>query len=1672
MKIVDDEIAEDVKDDLLVKPNFPGTPKLKPRLPTRIGQPDRTVKSEIVFKTASDHAMIALRIPLPIAQQIAIPGGEPARDLHVTLVYLGDSTLIPKKHMGELTKRLKAIASEQTPITGRIQGYGRFNPSPDEDVIWVGLDSPDLPELRHKVLQAVLDSAVEPAGDHGFTPHITLAYVEPGEGEDSLPPDLDVEIKNLCFAMGDQEIVMPLAGKSADEDDKAPQPVLPSETFSTLQGPDKTFGKAGDLDAWAEDKGALMVRADVPGVGAVVVKKGKDVQIGIEGWEGMIRLDDLVNALSRIPHDYIMVGRINAYNPLEAKWVSANELASVFTAELVAEPIFFPADLLVLDGPMDKKPARERFERLRALVPIAGSHVVVPPQVEVGKAQTLDNAVDEVMDWAPSEREKTWQCPGVTVVVADSPYTHGVSPDEVRLQTRVSKAWSDEARAAALEARRSKTFYHGSPTGDLGPDEPHAIHVGTREAAKEALEARIGIPVDGEWDGTRTYGETKLAGQHTIRSRGGYPTGHNTGAPLDRDYYSRDREVRPTFANGQDVRDDMKPDIFPVHIVGDMTNTPETPHSDQKANGLMQGGLKRGNAKRGFYYRNIGEDSGSISAVVPHPSHLERVVTKEFAFGAGPGVATERPGDFGADQRKKPNFLVPEKRDSSKSLSAAQQSELDAETAQIQVNSDQPGAQKPHPFKPAKWTHPNGHPRCLTCGDEEPVGGECQGVQKRETKEPDETPQSGIPKDALPTVKDGGVAGGTFGTAGTSGIIAPQQGIFRKPRRKDEGLNYGAGIPLTLVSTYPRKKPKPSDSRDPGGPLFPSYGRPGDTNLASKDMGSGDIMGGGTGEGDSFSVGSGVVGGHTFRVGTLKDGEIVPDPEHPRVNPYEAIFQRKGVLLGIQRIAKDSYDRQMALKELEQYEEAQRARMSMVGAMLKAEHGIEPDAEITAAILRTVEQDLLNNPKGPDSRKPRRFPDVGEEMGFNDSYDALAKSKFTVAIDFDGTCTINADGTENPKMRKLVEALHEKNVPVTIFTARPADEVEEWLLAHHWPDLPVTNVKSPDFKVMLDDRAVHFDPDMLDVVEAMKPEDLSGFKTWWEKAVPEPPVSKTVDMIEGTKLVVRHIFYGEDLTEARHMLKAHREADASLDAALDKRQYHGIKIGAVEKAVMDKTDKHVELLESEGWDFKANDHDSVVYTDGEGNEMRLHHDGSWIATDAKHVPVASGPDVESLDRTLKARVQKVGWTDEAREAAAETRRRNAQGAQGGTMVASPPLDSVDEWRQTFGQEHGESNKYKVNLQDASGEIFIGPDGQTYSGAPHAVLARVGMNSNVSDAIDAGAVRGRLDGGIVSVELDLHNEKARLNAMGLIRAHGKDSNIYVDQPLETRASTVAFANPGAAGKAMRYIQSEGKDTSESKPSYAEHLGGAGRSEKSVIRWIDREGPPDEARDDHGRWTESGGAGDHPEPGHAFTGHMPEPQGKAVQKYEAELLKRNVGPKGGKGTERMVVLKPDGSVRIDKEGGAKSVPFTGPEITDVLDFPGSVGTHNHPIDGGFSLSPNDVAIAWRMKLAEIRAVGNDYTFSMKPLPGKKWPNQTVMQIAYDNAARPLMAEWKKRSDEEMKGVEVDRTSKDSIRAYNKKAVAFNEKANAVVQHETWLKAAPLLGLHYTRILRKKA
>ncbi len=170
-------------------------------------------------------------------------------------------------------------------------------------------------------------------------------------------------------------------------------------------------------------------------------------------------------------------------------------------------------------------------------------------------------------------------------------------------------------------------------TDSLFPGEPGngPVHVGTALAAKTALEARIGIPADGKgWNGDREYGKTLLAGSDTLKklSAQGYPnnkgfleTGMNAGAPKE-DYYITDQPNRLKYATmgggNTPIPLDAKPAVHAYQVTGALRPRVLT---DEGANRLASKGKLGG---MGAKYTNIGEDSGSISVVVPDKTFLRK----------------------------------------------------------------------------------------------------------------------------------------------------------------------------------------------------------------------------------------------------------------------------------------------------------------------------------------------------------------------------------------------------------------------------------------------------------------------------------------------------------------------------------------------------------------------------------------------------------------------------------------------------------------------------------------------------------------------------------------------------------------------------------------------------------------------------------------------------------------------------------------------------------------------------------------------------------------------------------------------------------------------------------------------------------------------------------------
>jgi len=110
-----------------------------------------------------------------------------------------------------------------------------------------------------------------------------------------------------------------------------------------------------------------------------------------------------------------------------------------------------------------------------------------------------------------------------------------------------------------------------------------------------------------------------------------------------------------------------------------------------------------------------------------------------------------------------------------------------------------------------------------------------------------------------------------------------------------------------------------------------------------------------------------------------------------------------------------------------------------------------------------------------------------------------------IAIDFDGVLA-KYNGWNEEKMGEPIEGMkevvdiivNELGVEsIAIFTTRDPDAVKIWLGKYDFPEVEVTNIKSPRFHVVLDDRAICFEPEMVQSPKELA-KRLMTFNPFWE----------------------------------------------------------------------------------------------------------------------------------------------------------------------------------------------------------------------------------------------------------------------------------------------------------------------------------------------------------------------------------------------------------------------------------------------------------------------------------------------------------------------------------------------------------------------------------------------
>ncbi len=154
-------------------------------------------------------AMAALYLPAEVGEKLAVDGGEKPADMHVTLAYAKEPN---PEHIGAMRLACKSAAKAAgAPLGMRLGGVGRFSASETsdgKDVHHVTVDSHALGEFRGGLVKAMWESGVPLATDHGWTPHITVKYLDPDADPPAgrfNPQDISIGALSLVHSGGTRE---------------------------------------------------------------------------------------------------------------------------------------------------------------------------------------------------------------------------------------------------------------------------------------------------------------------------------------------------------------------------------------------------------------------------------------------------------------------------------------------------------------------------------------------------------------------------------------------------------------------------------------------------------------------------------------------------------------------------------------------------------------------------------------------------------------------------------------------------------------------------------------------------------------------------------------------------------------------------------------------------------------------------------------------------------------------------------------------------------------------------------------------------------------------------------------------------------------------------------------------------------------------------------------------------------------------------------------------------------------------------------------------------------------------------------------------------------------------------------------------------------------------------
>lgn len=130
----------------------------------------------------------------PLREELKVSGADlklvALENLHFTLKFLGD---VNESKIPEIVEKLSLL--QRKPFSLSLCGVGVFPSLERINVVWIGVESPELESLMQKINLSLNYFRKE---EHEETPHLTIARVKSGRNKEKLP-SLAEKYKNTLF---------------------------------------------------------------------------------------------------------------------------------------------------------------------------------------------------------------------------------------------------------------------------------------------------------------------------------------------------------------------------------------------------------------------------------------------------------------------------------------------------------------------------------------------------------------------------------------------------------------------------------------------------------------------------------------------------------------------------------------------------------------------------------------------------------------------------------------------------------------------------------------------------------------------------------------------------------------------------------------------------------------------------------------------------------------------------------------------------------------------------------------------------------------------------------------------------------------------------------------------------------------------------------------------------------------------------------------------------------------------------------------------------------------------------------------------------------------------------------------------------------------------------------